>query len=221
MGFALAQYSKLVKRLNRFVVEPSDLDTCLGAHASRHHGDVARPAPDDPLRPRLADDARLRDGVAPPRRRLAGGGAAPAECRAGARLRRARRQGAREGRRASAHRVAQEARRRRDHRHDRRRAEGRARLRHRHRHAGAHFRPADRAGGGRHQPAARFQILGPRQHRPAVRARRDRRRRAGARRRRRQRGGDGGGAARGAGRARRGACARLRDRRRDKTPARA
>ncbi len=31
MGFALAQYLKLVKRLNRFVVEPSDLDTCLGA----------------------------------------------------------------------------------------------------------------------------------------------------------------------------------------------
>jgi lysophospholipid acyltransferase (LPLAT)-like uncharacterized protein len=30
MGFALAQYLKLVKRLNRFVVEPSDLDSCLG-----------------------------------------------------------------------------------------------------------------------------------------------------------------------------------------------
>jgi lysophospholipid acyltransferase (LPLAT)-like uncharacterized protein len=31
MGFALAQYLKLVKRLNRFVVEPSGLDTSLGA----------------------------------------------------------------------------------------------------------------------------------------------------------------------------------------------
>lgn len=32
MGFALAQYLKLVRRLNRFVVEPSDLDSCLGVH---------------------------------------------------------------------------------------------------------------------------------------------------------------------------------------------
>jgi lysophospholipid acyltransferase (LPLAT)-like uncharacterized protein len=31
-GFALAQYLKLVRRLNRFVVEPSDLDSCLGVH---------------------------------------------------------------------------------------------------------------------------------------------------------------------------------------------
>ncbi|HXT07931.1 MAG TPA: DUF374 domain-containing protein [Roseiarcus sp.] len=32
MGLALAQYLRLVKRLNRFVVEPSDLDASLGAH---------------------------------------------------------------------------------------------------------------------------------------------------------------------------------------------
>jgi len=42
MGFALAQYLKLVKRLNRFVVEPSDLDSCLGLHhpmiAAMWHG---------------------------------------------------------------------------------------------------------------------------------------------------------------------------------------
>jgi lysophospholipid acyltransferase (LPLAT)-like uncharacterized protein len=31
-GFALAQYLKLVKRLNRFVIEPGDLDACLGVH---------------------------------------------------------------------------------------------------------------------------------------------------------------------------------------------
>ena len=42
MGYALAQYLKLVKRLNRFVVEPSDLDSSLGAHhpviAAMWHG---------------------------------------------------------------------------------------------------------------------------------------------------------------------------------------
>lgn len=32
LGFVLAQYLKLVRRLNRFVVEPSDLATSLGAH---------------------------------------------------------------------------------------------------------------------------------------------------------------------------------------------
>ncbi len=32
LGFALAQYLKLVGRTNRFVIEPSDLDSCLGAH---------------------------------------------------------------------------------------------------------------------------------------------------------------------------------------------
>jgi lysophospholipid acyltransferase (LPLAT)-like uncharacterized protein len=32
IGFALAQYLKAVRRLNRFVVEPSDLATSLGAH---------------------------------------------------------------------------------------------------------------------------------------------------------------------------------------------
>jgi len=32
LGFALAQYLKGVKRLNRFVVEPSDLDSSLGVH---------------------------------------------------------------------------------------------------------------------------------------------------------------------------------------------
>jgi lysophospholipid acyltransferase (LPLAT)-like uncharacterized protein len=31
MGFVLAQYLKLVKRSNRFVVEPCELDACLGA----------------------------------------------------------------------------------------------------------------------------------------------------------------------------------------------
>ena len=57
---------------------------------------------------------------------------------------------------------------------DRRRAQGRARRRPRHRDAGATLGPADLSGGGRHQPAHRFQLLGPRQPRPAVRARRDR-----------------------------------------------
>ena len=41
-GMALAQYLKLVKRLNRFVVEPSGLDDCLGAYhpliAAMWHG---------------------------------------------------------------------------------------------------------------------------------------------------------------------------------------
>lgn len=32
LGFALAQYLKLVHRLNRFVVDPVNLDECLGAH---------------------------------------------------------------------------------------------------------------------------------------------------------------------------------------------
>ena len=32
MGFALAQYLRLVQRSNRFVVEPSSLDTSLGVH---------------------------------------------------------------------------------------------------------------------------------------------------------------------------------------------
>jgi len=32
LGLALAGYLRLVQRLNRFVVEPSDLDTCLGVH---------------------------------------------------------------------------------------------------------------------------------------------------------------------------------------------
>lgn len=42
MGFALAQYLKLLRRLNRFVVEPSDLNTCFGPHhpaiAAMWHG---------------------------------------------------------------------------------------------------------------------------------------------------------------------------------------
>jgi lysophospholipid acyltransferase (LPLAT)-like uncharacterized protein len=32
LGLALAGYLRLVQRLNRFVVEPSDLDSCLGVH---------------------------------------------------------------------------------------------------------------------------------------------------------------------------------------------
>jgi lysophospholipid acyltransferase (LPLAT)-like uncharacterized protein len=32
LGLALAGYLRLVQRLNRFVVEPSDLDSCLGMH---------------------------------------------------------------------------------------------------------------------------------------------------------------------------------------------
>jgi lysophospholipid acyltransferase (LPLAT)-like uncharacterized protein len=32
LGLALAGYLRLVRRLNRFVVEPSDLDSCLGVH---------------------------------------------------------------------------------------------------------------------------------------------------------------------------------------------
>ncbi len=42
MGFALAQYLRLLRRLNRFVVEPSDLLTCFGVHhpaiAAMWHG---------------------------------------------------------------------------------------------------------------------------------------------------------------------------------------
>ncbi len=42
IGFALAQYLKLVRRLNRFVVEPGDLDSCVGIHhpaiAAMWHG---------------------------------------------------------------------------------------------------------------------------------------------------------------------------------------
>jgi lysophospholipid acyltransferase (LPLAT)-like uncharacterized protein len=32
LGFALAHYLRMVRRLNRFVVEPSDLDACLAVH---------------------------------------------------------------------------------------------------------------------------------------------------------------------------------------------
>jgi lysophospholipid acyltransferase (LPLAT)-like uncharacterized protein len=32
LGYALAQYLRLVRRLNRFVVDPADLETCLGVH---------------------------------------------------------------------------------------------------------------------------------------------------------------------------------------------
>ena len=106
LGFALAQYLKLVRRSTD---SSSSLPTSIPALGVHHPAVVAMWHGQHIMMPyaRAAEhDACARDGVAPWRRRPAGGGAAAARHRAGARLGRARRQGAREGRRQGAHRAA-------------------------------------------------------------------------------------------------------------------
>ncbi len=83
-----------------------------------------------------------------------------------------------EGRGAGAAQTEARTRRRRHGGIDRRCAEAAARRRPRHRHLGEAFGPADRPDSGGHQPPLRFRLLGPGQHRQAVRARRHCRRRS-------------------------------------------
>ena len=102
LGFLLAQYLRLVRRTNRFVREPADLDSCLARPDAGDRRDVAWTASDDLLRLAEIDRAYGRADLAPSRRRRAGGRAAPSRRHARARLRRATGSHSRQGRGAGA-----------------------------------------------------------------------------------------------------------------------
>ena len=164
--------SCLVRRTNRFVMEPAD---AYDAHRAADAGDrrhVARAAFHDPFRQAAAGPGR-EPRLALRRRRAQRHRPAPSRHPRDPRLRRPRPRHPQEGRRRGPARHAAGACRRRDGGDDRRHPEDLARLRRRHRDAGAAVGPADRAGRGGDEPAHRFQKLGPGQPRPALRPRRD------------------------------------------------
>ena len=145
---------RLVRRTNRFVSEPADIDEAVAGNTAGDRRDVARAASDDLVRLAEIDRPHGRAHFPPCGRGRAGGRAALSRRCAGARLGRPPR--GRSGRRAAAL-ALRELKRQLDigryRRHDRRLAEARARCGARHRHAGAHF-PAGRSCRSRSSPAA-------------------------------------------------------------------